>query len=68
MLIKYKEELSPKQLRAVTAKERFVRVIAGAGSGKTRTLTYRFIFLVDVCGISPENILCVTFTKKPPRK
>ena len=56
--------LNPAQLEAVTATEGFVRVIAGAGSGKTRALTRRFAFLVNELGILPGNILCVTFTNK----
>lgn len=56
--------LNASQLEAVTSTEGFIRVIAGAGSGKKRALARRFAYLVNEIGILPGNILCVTFTNK----
>ena len=56
--------LNERQMEAVKATEGRVRIIAGAGSGKTRVLAYRYAYLVDVLGIDPGNILCLTFTNK----
>ena len=58
------DKLNEKQLEAVMATEGFVRVIAGAGSGKTKLLVTRYAYLVQEYGIDCANILCVTFTNK----
>lgn len=58
------DRLNRSQTESVTATEGYIRVIAGAGSGKTRALSHRFAFLVNEIGILPGNILCVTFTNK----
>ena len=61
--IRYETALNPSQLEAATHTEGPLLVIAGAGSGKTRTLTYRAAYLVEK-GISPASILLLTFTRK----
>ena len=58
------QTLNDAQRQAVTATEGFIRVVAGAGTGKTRALSRRFAYLVEEVGILPGNILCVTFTNK----
>ena len=60
----YLTKLNPEQYEAATTTEGYIRVVAGAGSGKTGTLTARYMYLVEQLGISTSNILCVTFTNK----
>src|SRR5208283_190782 len=61
--IDYEKDLNPAQLEAVTVPSGPVLVIAGAGSGKTRTIVYRVAWLVD-SGVDPSSILLLTFTRR----
>src|SRR6266498_2440166 len=65
--IDYRSELNEQQYAAVTARPGPALVIAGAGSGKTRTLTYRVAYLLEQ-GIPPDRVLLLTFTNKAARE
>ena len=64
MVMNYKNELNENQYKAVTSEAQFLRIIAGAGSGKTRVLTYRIAYLIEHMNVYPSKILAITFTNK----
>ncbi|MDD8048121.1 MAG: ATP-dependent helicase [Thomasclavelia sp.] len=59
-----KKLLNDKQYEAATYLDGNLRIIAGAGSGKTRVITYRIAYLIEDCGVDPRKILGITFTNK----
>ena len=66
-LTRYRQELNAEQFRVVTAKPNAALVVAGAGTGKTRTITYRVAYLIEQ-GVSPQRILLATFTNRAARE
>ena len=60
----FEKELNERQLEAVTSDSQYLRIVAGAGSGKTRVLTYRIAFLLSELEVQPWTILAITFTNK----
>lgn len=62
------DELNPQQKEAVLCSDTHLRIIAGAGSGKTRVVTTRIAYLIDTCYVWPNQILAITFTNKAAKE
>ena len=62
------DELNPQQKEAVLCNDTHLRIIAGAGSGKTRVVTTRIAYLIDTCYVWPNQILAITFTNKAAKE
>jgi DNA helicase-2/ATP-dependent DNA helicase PcrA len=68
MAIDFKGDLNPEQYLAATCSAQHLRIIAGAGTGKTRTLTYRLAYLVSRGDLKPREIVAITFTNKAAKE
>ena len=64
----YLNGLNTKQYEAVTSTSKYIRLIAGAGSGKTKVLTSRIAYLIDQIGVPATRILAITFTNKAAKE